>query len=347
MRQSKQFSRILQVVAGVWVSLAAAGCAPSNSANSANPVAPAGAQASAERSQPTVVRIGYLKWGLLPAVRQRGSIERELAAQNIQVEWSGPFPAFAPALEALNAGSIDLSAGGDIPGISGLAGGIPMCLLAYRPAVPLAEAILVRGDSDIQSPADLVGKKVAVNRGGWGEHLLLKVLEQAQVPKEKVERVYMGPTDALPALTQGHVEAWAIWDPALSITEVEHGTRRIASGEAAPHYGIYVAREQALTEKAAAIQAVLAAIQREGQWATDQPTEAAAVLQQALKLSAEAAKQTVTHKPVEQVLPLDSRVLTDLQNSADWMLEQKAIPKRVEVAAAVCPSPTAQAQTTP
>jgi hypothetical protein len=30
-------------------------------------------------------------------------------------------------------------------------------------------------------------------------------------------------------------DAWAMWDPGLAIAEVDHPTRRIASGEAAPH----------------------------------------------------------------------------------------------------------------
>lgn len=77
-----------------------------------------------------------MRWGLLPLIKQRGTLERELVAKNIKVEWVGPFPNFAPVLEAINAGSVDFGAGGDIPAISGLAGGVPVCLLAYRPAVP-------------------------------------------------------------------------------------------------------------------------------------------------------------------------------------------------------------------
>jgi len=313
----------------------AAGCAASTStttvASSPNPQA---------TQNTNVVRIGYVRWGLLPLIRQRGTIERE-AAKNIKIEWVGPFPAFAPVLEAINAGSVDLAAGGDIPAISGLAGGVPVCLLAYRPAVPQAEAILVRADSSIQKPADLVAKKVAVNRGGWGEHLLLKVLEKTKVPKEKVTRAYMTPTDALPALIQGHVDAWAMWDPGLAIAEVDHPTRRIASGDAAPHYGVYVVHRRALAEKTAAIDAVLDIIKQEGDWATSNPSEAVGVLEKALKVSEKAAKRTSERKPVETVLPLEPRVLADIQNSADWMLEQKAIPKRVDIAASVCPTVTA------
>jgi sulfonate transport system substrate-binding protein len=329
--------------------LATSACAPNNSTNSASPTASTQNQSQQANQNSggaaqNVVRIGYVRWGLLPLIRQRGILERELAAKNIKVEWVGPFPNFAPVLEAMNAGSVDLAAGGDIPAISGLAGEVPVCLIAYRPAVPQAEAILVKADSSIKAPTDLVGKRVAVNRGGWGEHLLLKVLEKANVPKEQVKRAYMSPTDALPALMQGHVDAWAMWDPGLAIAEVDHPTRRIASGDAAPHYGVYVVHRQALADKADAIKVVMDAIEQEGKWATEKPQEAAAVLEKALKVSSKAAKRTSERDPVETVLPLEPRVLSDIQKSADWMLEQKAIPKRVDIASSVCPTTVALKQ---
>ncbi len=333
----------LLVATTLCLGLATSACTPSNSTSSTIPIAANQSQSQKAKQnfgdeKANVVRIGYVRWGLLPLIKERGILERELAAKNIKVEWVGPFPAFAPVLEALNAGSADLAAGGDIPAISGLAGGVPVCFMAYRPAVPQAEALLVRTDSPIQKPADLVGKKVAVNRGGWGEHLLLKVLEKANVPNEQVQRAYMSPTDAMPALIQGHVDAWAMWDPGLAIAEVDYPIRRIASGDAAPHYGVYVVHRQALLDKSSAIHAALDLIKQEGEWATANPRGASAVLQKALGISPKAAKRTSERVPVENVLPLEPRVLTNMQKSADWMLEQKAIPKRVDVADSVCPN---------
>jgi sulfonate transport system substrate-binding protein len=348
-KQQRSTKNVALVIATtLCLSLATSACSSSksNSTTSTTPVAsnPSSSPQTKPNSgaaAPNVVRIGFVRWGLLPLIKQRGTLERELAAKNIKVEWVGPFPNFAPVLEAINAGSVDLGAGGDIAAISGLAGGVPVCLLAYRPAVPQAEAILVRADSSIKTPADLVGKTVAVNRGGWGEHLLLKVLEKANVPKEQVKRAYMSPTDALPALLQGHVDGWSMWDVGLAIAEVEHPTRRIASGDAAPHYGVYVVQRQALSEKSTTINAVLDVIKQEGDWATEKPQEAAAVLEKALGVSAKAANKTSERDPVEKVLPLEPRVISDIQDSADWMLEQKAIPKRVDIASSVCPTTTA------
>ena len=305
------------------------GCAPT----------PAGTPTAAPQAgaAPTQrIRVAYLKWGLLPPVKARGTLEKELASQGIAIEWVGPFPNFAPLLEAMNAGSADLSAGGDIPALSGLAGQVPVCFFGARPPQVEAEAILVRQDSPIRSLADLAGKKVAVNRGGWGEHQLLRALDQAGVPRDRVERVYMGPADALPAFSTGQVDAWAVWDPYVAIAEVEHNARRIASGDVAPHYGVYVVRNDYLSTNQATVEKVLAVLQREGEWATANPKDASAILGQELGLSDAVSVRMGEHLPGERIVPLRTEVLSDLQSAADWMQEAGAIPSKVNVSSAAC-----------
>lgn len=156
-----------------------------------------------------VIRLGYQKGGIIPIARQRGELERQLVTQNIKVEWSGPFDRCATLLSSLNGNRADIGGCGDIPSISGIAAGQPLCIGSVQRPSPdsLSNAILVRGDSPIRNPADLVGKKVAVNQGGAGEYLLLKVLEKEKIPSYKVQRVYLSPNDAAPALYQGSVDA--------------------------------------------------------------------------------------------------------------------------------------------
>ena len=155
-----------------------------------------------------VIRLGYQKGGIIPIARQRGELERQLAAQNIKVEWSGPFDRCATLLNSLNGNRADIGGCGDIPTISGIAARQPLCIGSVQRPSPdsLGSAILVSGDSPIRKPTDLVGKKVAVNQGGAGEYLLLKVLEKENIPSYKVQRVYLSPNDAAPALYQGFTQ---------------------------------------------------------------------------------------------------------------------------------------------
>jgi sulfonate transport system substrate-binding protein len=273
----------------------------------------------------------------LTLARTRGELEKRLAAENIKVEWVGPFDRCAPLLQAITARSADIGLCGDIAVISGLAADMPLCAAAVRLPVTQAEAILVRNDSPIKTVQDLVGKKVAANTGGWGQHLTLKTLDAAKVPRDKVELVNLTPTDALPALLQGKVDAWTVWDPFVSLGELDHNLRRIASGDAAPHYLFYPVYQDLATQEPELVKKVVAAIGEEGGWVTNNPDQAAGIYAKELKISEKAAKQTVDGKP-EKLSNFTPEVISTVQASADWMLEQQIIKKRVDFASKVCPT---------
>jgi sulfonate transport system substrate-binding protein len=54
-------------------------------------------------------------------------------------------------------------------------------------------------------------------------------------------------------------------------------------------------------------------------------------------------KATKNRAPASYVFP-DADDITKLQKTADWLLEQKIIPQRVDVATAVCPLETTAAR---
>ena len=323
------------VLVSSWLSLGISGCTSTDSASSN-----VRNVSNQTQEKSSVIRLGYQKGGLAPIARQRGELARELSTQNIKVEWTGPFDRCASLLQAINANQSDIGGCGDIPGISAIAAGQPICIGAVQPprADSLANAILVRGDSSIRKPADLVGKKVAVNQGGAGEQLLLKVLEKEKIPKEKVQRVYLGPIDAAPALYQGTVDAWAVWEPYISIAQLEHGARRITTTHPAPGYSLMLVRNEAATQNPVAVKAALSALNQEAEWLNGHTAEAAGFLSKDLKIAPAVAKQvTLNQGPLQIVIPSATDIV-NIQKSADWMLEQKIITKKVDIAAAVCPT---------
>jgi ABC-type nitrate/sulfonate/bicarbonate transport system substrate-binding protein len=67
---------------------------------------PAQAQ-TAGSSTPKELRIGYQKYGTLVILKARGTLEKRLAGQGVDVKWT-EFPFGPPLLEAINVGSIDV-----------------------------------------------------------------------------------------------------------------------------------------------------------------------------------------------------------------------------------------------
>jgi len=226
------------------------------------------------------IRIGWLRGpNDITLAKSRGTLEKALAEKGIKVEWAGPFPAAAPAFEALNAGSIDITAGSSTSAIAALSAKIPLVIFAYQKMAPSAEGIVVKKESGIASIKDLAGKKVAVNRGGTGEYLLMQGLQTNGVDPKSVERVYLSPSDSGPSFTQGHVDAWATWDPFLTIAETAYDGKVVADGAAikSDNAVVLVASKEFSTSKADQLQLVFDVIKSENAWAIANKAEAGAV----------------------------------------------------------------------
>lgn len=283
------------------------------------------------------VRIGWLRGtNDVTLGKARGTIEQALAARGVTVSWAGPFPASAPAAEALNGGAIDVTIGSSTSAITSLAAGAPMVIFAYQRMGPQAESILVKAESPIRSVKELVGKSVAVNRGGTGEYLLVKALETAGVDPASVKRVYLGPADAGPSFAQGHVDAWATWDPFLTIAVNAYGARVLADG---PTIGsenaiVLMAHRDFAREKRALLKAVFDAVAADNAWSVANREAAGAIWAQELKVPAGYGPALGTNNAVPTIA-VGAPQVAEIGRVADWYVASGIVPKRPDVAGAV------------
>jgi sulfonate transport system substrate-binding protein len=166
--------------------------------------------------------------GPVAAAKNDGSLAKDLAKVGAKVQFTGQFPAFAPAAEAINAGALDAAQGSISSGIGALAQSPSFKVYAAQKANPDSEGVLVK-DPNIKTVADLVGKKVAVNPKGTGEYLLLKALAANHVDPAKVKRVYLTAPDGASAFSSGKVDAWAVWGDFVATAKAK-GARLLATG---------------------------------------------------------------------------------------------------------------------
>ncbi len=218
--------------------------------------------AGAAESQ-TVLRVGNQKGGLRSLLESSGV----LADLPYQLQWS-EFSAAAPLLEALNAGALDLGYQGDLAFLTSFAAGAPVRAVAAARPSPAAQAILVRQDSPIRTVADLRGRKAAGNRGGWGQYLIRSALKQAGIPATEVSLVLMAPVDAALAFRSGAVDAWAVWDPYVSLEVLQFGARILVDGRGlTPAVMLVAAHEGAIAAKHAALDDFLGRFRAAWAWA--------------------------------------------------------------------------------
>ncbi|QRM55713.1 aliphatic sulfonate ABC transporter substrate-binding protein [Sinorhizobium sp. BG8] len=184
----------------------------------------------AAAADPTTIRIGWQKFGVLALAKQQGVLEKRFADRGISIAWS-EFTSGPPLLEALGAGALDFGPTGDVPPLfAQAAGGNLLYVGTYRPPAAF-HGILVKKDSKIQSLEDLKGVKLAYKRGSSAHNFAFKALAKAGLQPSDIQEVDLPPPDALAAFKNGSIDAWVIWDPYFAIGEADAEARLLTTSE--------------------------------------------------------------------------------------------------------------------
>jgi len=188
----------------------------------------ASAQTPARGKAPELLRIGYQKSAAnLVILKQQGVLEKRFP--QTRVSWI-EFPAGPQLLEALSAGSLEFGLTGDSPPVFAQAAGKELVYVGAEPPKPDSSAILVQRDSPLRTLADLKGKKVALQKGSSAHYLLVRAVEKAGLQWSDITPIYLTPADARAAFERNSVDAWAIWDPFYSATQLSVQARALATG---------------------------------------------------------------------------------------------------------------------
>nr|WP_235599887.1 sulfonate ABC transporter substrate-binding protein [Alkalihalobacillus trypoxylicola] len=276
------------------------------------------------------LQIGYQKFGTLNILKAEETLEEKLEPLGIEVEWN-EFPAGPQLLEALNAGSIDFGHTGEAPPIFSQAAGAPIIYIGNGPGSPKGEALVVQNQSSITSVNDLIGKKVALNRGSNVHYLLVKVLEEAGLTLEDIEVTYLPPADARIAFDRGDIDAWVIWDPFLAEAEKELGAKVLRNGE-----GLVANREFILADKEFAenhddiVSIILEELKAVEQFAQNNIEETASFLSPEVGIENEILEEVLKRRGfgIERIT---EEVANDQQEIGDVFYELELIPENVNI----------------
>lgn len=277
-------------------------------------------------AKPAALRVGNQKGGLRSLLEASG-VARDLP---YTLEWA-EFPAAAPLLEALNAGALDVGYQGDLAFLSAFAAGAPLRIVgAGRPSAS-AQAILVRNDAPIRTVADLRGRKVAGNRGGWGQYLIRSALKQAGMAPSDVDLVLLPPTDAALAFRSGAVDAWAVWDPYVSLEVQRFGARVLVDGLGlTPAIMLVSAHEDAIRTKRPELTDFLSRFRAGWAWA-DQHIPDYARYNAALTGLPEPVLRRTYETERTQPAPLTHALIAELQAAAENALEFGLLRQKLDV----------------
>ncbi|MBK0064305.1 MULTISPECIES: aliphatic sulfonate ABC transporter substrate-binding protein [unclassified Acinetobacter] len=251
---------------------------------------------------------------------------------NAKIEWR-EFPAGPQMLEALAVGAVDFGMVGNTPPIFAQAADKDLSYVGYEVVPANSQALLIPVNSAFKSIQDLKGKRIAVQKGSSAHELLAKVLQKAGLSWQDIQPVWLPPADARAAFDKGAVDAWAIWEPYLSTTELKGHAKSLIDGTAFPTtYSFYIGNPKFIQQHPDATQKVLNGLNKADQWFVKHQDEGLSIYAQSTGLDTQVAKAVLDkrHKP-SPVQPLTPEVTKAQQSIADLFQQVQLIPKGIQV----------------
>jgi sulfonate transport system substrate-binding protein len=248
-----------------------------------------------------------------------------------RIEWK-EFPAAAPLLEALGAGAIETGLVGDAPFTFAAAANVPVKAIGTVRQSRDGLAILVPHDSKVLSLDDLKGRKIATGRGSIGHQLILAALESRGWNASDVQIVFLAPSDAKVAYTQGSVDAWSTWEPYVSQEEVLFQSRRVITGEGlTPGIGFQVATPNAIRDKRSELEDFLRRLTAARAWSQTNVNAYAETWGRLMNIPPAVPLNWLSRAKI-RIAPIDDGVVADEQKTIDLYFRSGLIKQQLNAA---------------
>jgi len=272
--------------------------------------------------------------GTLRVGDQKGNSQAVMQAAGVlndvpyKIEWK-EFPAAAPLLEALSAGAIETGLVGDAPFTFAAASNVPVKAIAAVRQSQEGLAILVTEQSAVRSFEDLRGKKIATGRGSIGHQLILAALESRGWTASDVQIVFLAPSDAKVAYSQGSVDAWSTWEPYVSQEEVLFRSRRLITGEGlTPGIGFQVASPSAIRDKRPELEDFVRRLTAARAWSQDHVDGYAETWGRLMSIPAAVPLNWLRRAKI-RIAPIDDGVVVDEQKTIDLYFRAGLIKQKL------------------
>ncbi|MEI4620366.1 aliphatic sulfonate ABC transporter substrate-binding protein [Bacillus pfraonensis] len=282
------------------------------------------------------IQIG-IQQGLSPLLlaQKKGWFEEEFKKIGVKVKWT-EFQSGPPYFEAIASDRLDFGEVGNSPVISAQAANIGFTEIANTSYARKGTGILVQKDSKISSIKELKGKKIAVAKGSSAFNLLYRALEQEGLDAKDVDVIQLQPDEAQPAFESGSVDAWAIWDPFISLHTLKKRAKVIADGEtlniSSPEF--VITRTKFAEENPELVVRFLKVYEKARVWQENNLEEAINIYASAKKIDAEIVKEVFNHdKPI--LVPITKDIVEEQQRTADFQYKLHSIKKKIKPAQVV------------
>ncbi|WP_340398299.1 aliphatic sulfonate ABC transporter substrate-binding protein [Paenibacillus sp. FSL H8-0079] len=315
--------------------LVVAGCGnANNNAGNGEDAKPVDGSSNPNASYDNVtVKIGVQgKGGLFGKAQEQKWFEDEFGELGVKVEWlefqSGP-----PMIEAMASNHLDFAGMGNMPPISAQAAGIDFKIISQLLNGKNNVAIIVPNDSPIKSIADLKGKKVAVTKGSNAYNFLYQVLQKAGLDNSDIQEIQLQPDETQPSFESGKVDAWAVWDPYITLNTLSGKGKVLADGESegvlSPSFQLV--RSDFANDYPELVTLYLKTFEQARQWEANNQEEAFQRYADERNIPIDLVEGIQSRAAMINI-PVSDETIANQQNTANFQFELGTIRKEINVA---------------
>jgi sulfonate transport system substrate-binding protein len=222
---------------------------------------------------------------------------------------------------------------GNMPPVSAQAAGVDFTIISQLIDGKNNVAIIVPADSSIKSIADLKGKKVAVTKGSNAYNFLYRVLDKAGLTKSDIQEIQLQPDETQPSFEGGKVDAWAVWDPYISLNTLSGKARVLADGESegvlSPSFQLV--RSDFAKQYPDLVTLYLKTFEKTRLWEASNQDEAYQRYADERKIPLELVKGMQTRSTMINI-PVSDETIAEQQLTADFQFGLGTIRKQIKVA---------------
>ena len=165
------------------------------------------------------------------------------------------------------------------------------------------------------------------------------MLEANHLKLSDIDVVYLPPADARAAFEKGAVDAWVIWDPFFASAEKQLGAKVLATGQnLVNNHQFYLADRKFAEQHPDVLKAVVNELNTTTQWVSQHQTDAAKLLEKPTGLPLDVLNTSISRMGFG-VTPISSEVAKQQQYVADAFYQQKLIPNKINIQAAILANP--------
>ncbi|MGO4694138.1 aliphatic sulfonate ABC transporter substrate-binding protein [Paenibacillus sp. FSL K6-3182] len=316
------------IVLAVFIS----GCAASGNGNSDKKETGNAGNKAAKSYDGVTVKIGYQgSGGLMGKAIEEKWFEDEFGKLGVKVEYA-EFQSGPPMTEAIASNRLDFAGLGNMPIIAAQAADIKFTVISQALEGKNNVAIIVPKDSPFQTVADLKGKKVAVAKGSNAFNFLYRGLEGAGLKASDLEIIQLQPDEAQPAFETGKVDAWATWEPNITLNTLQDKAKVLADGEQlgvlSPSFNIV--RKQFADDYPELVTLYLKVWNKALAWENDNRAESTERYAAERKVPA-ALIEAIFNRSRTINIPVSDEIIAEQQKTADFQFDIKVIRKKIDV----------------